>query len=142
MNSDLGVFLMIGFFLVVIVGIVLFFFVLGKHAKEKNEECDRFINGLLMQVPDDKKPLFLLQYNNVRKNPTTAVLLALFLGGLGAHKFYLNQAGIGIVYLLFCWTYIPAIIAFIEAFTISGKVGEYNKRKAQEIMMMIGGRGL
>ena len=48
------------------------------------------------------------------KNKTTAVLLAFFLGGLGAHKFYLGQTGLGILYLLFCWTFIPAVVAFIE----------------------------
>jgi TM2 domain-containing membrane protein YozV len=48
------------------------------------------------------------------KNKTTAALLAFFLGGLGAHKFYLGQTGVGIAYLIFCWTCIPAIIAFFE----------------------------
>jgi TM2 domain-containing membrane protein YozV len=82
----------------------------------------------------------MMQYQNVKKNPTTAVLLALFLGGIGIHKFYLNQVGAGIVYLLFCWTCIPEIIAFIEAFTISGTVGEYNEKKATEIAVMLGGQ--
>jgi TM2 domain-containing membrane protein YozV len=49
------------------------------------------------------------------KSRVTAGILALLVGGLGIHKFYLNQAGLGIVYLLFCWTFIPAIVAFIEA---------------------------
>lgn len=48
------------------------------------------------------------------KNRMTAILLAFFLGGFGIHKFYLGQAGKGIMYLLFCWTFIPAILAFIE----------------------------
>jgi len=48
------------------------------------------------------------------KSRVTAVLLAFFLGGIGAHKFYLGRVGQGILYLLFCWTFIPAIIAFIE----------------------------
>ena len=41
-------------------------------------------------------------------------LLAFFLGWAGIHKFYAGRIGAGIVYLLFCWTGIPAIIAFIE----------------------------
>jgi TM2 domain-containing membrane protein YozV len=49
------------------------------------------------------------------KNKTTAGFLALLLGGFGGHKFYLRQTGWGILYLLFCWTYIPALFAFIEA---------------------------
>ncbi|MEN9472682.1 MAG: hypothetical protein RLZZ495_771 [Pseudomonadota bacterium] len=48
------------------------------------------------------------------KNRIAAALFAFFLGGIGGHKFYLGQIGLGIVYLLFCWTFIPALIAFIE----------------------------
>jgi|AGTN01.2.fsa_nt_gi Predicted membrane protein len=48
------------------------------------------------------------------KSKVAAGLLALFLGGIGVHKFYLGQVGAGIVYLLFCWTGIPAIIGFVE----------------------------
>ncbi len=48
------------------------------------------------------------------KNKTTAALLAFFLGGLGAHKFYLERILQGVLYLIFCWTFIPSIISFIE----------------------------
>nr|WP_231617942.1 NINE protein [Pseudoalteromonas sp. WY3] len=41
-------------------------------------------------------------------------MLAVFLGGFGVHKFYLGQIGLGFIYLLFFWTAIPAIIAFVE----------------------------
>lgn len=41
-------------------------------------------------------------------------LFALFLGGFGVHKFYVGKVGLGVVYLLFCWTFIPAIIALVE----------------------------
>lgn len=48
------------------------------------------------------------------KSKIAAALFALFLGGFGAHKFYLGQTGKGILYLLFFWTFIPAIIATVE----------------------------
>ena len=48
------------------------------------------------------------------KSKTTATVLCLFLGGFGIHRFYLGQTGLGILYLIFCWTFIPAFIAFIE----------------------------
>ncbi|WP_143222471.1 TM2 domain-containing protein [Acinetobacter sp. ANC 4470] len=48
------------------------------------------------------------------KNRIVAAILAFFLGGFGVHKFYLGQIGWGIIYLLFCWTFIPALVAFIE----------------------------
>jgi len=48
------------------------------------------------------------------KSKVAAAILAFLLGGLGGHKFYLGQIGLGFLYLLFFWTFIPAIIAFIE----------------------------
>ena len=48
------------------------------------------------------------------KSKIAAALLAFFLGGFGVHKFYLGQVGLGLIYLLFFWTFIPAIIALIE----------------------------
>lgn len=48
------------------------------------------------------------------KSKIAAGLLAIFLGGIGVHKFYLGKVGLGIVYILFCWTYIPALIGLIE----------------------------
>ncbi|MBQ0028640.1 MAG: NINE protein [Lachnospiraceae bacterium] len=48
------------------------------------------------------------------KNKIAAGLLAIFFGGIGVHKFYMGQIGMGIIYLLFCWTGIPAFIGWIE----------------------------
>lgn len=48
------------------------------------------------------------------RSKLAAGLFAIFLGGLGVHKFYLGRVGQGIVYLVLCWTFIPAIIGFIE----------------------------
>jgi TM2 domain-containing membrane protein YozV len=56
------------------------------------------------------------------KNKTTAGLLALFVGGIGIHKFYLGEGVQGFIYLILCWTFLPAIAAFIDAvilFTMS-----------------------
>ncbi|RMH47148.1 MAG: TM2 domain-containing protein [Gammaproteobacteria bacterium] len=79
-----------------------------------------------------------MQYNNTRKDPTTAVLLALFLGGIGGHKFYLGQTGLGVLYLLFCWTMIPGVIALFEAFSLPLQVSKFNQKKMQEIANMLG----
>lgn len=49
------------------------------------------------------------------KNRIIAAFLAFFLGGFGLHKFYLGQIGWGVFYLVFCWTFIPWIVAFFES---------------------------
>ncbi|MFC3160089.1 TM2 domain-containing membrane protein YozV [Chryseobacterium arachidis] len=52
------------------------------------------------------------------KSKSTAALLAFFLGGIGIHRFYLGQNTLGILYLVFCWTFIPALIAFFDFFVL------------------------
>lgn len=47
------------------------------------------------------------------KSKTAAAVLAIFLGGLGVHRFYLGKWW-GIFYLLLCWTAIPGLIAIVE----------------------------
>ena len=52
--------------------------------------------------------------NKQAPNRVTAAILALFLGGLGFHRFYLNQPLWGLAYLILCWTFVPAVFAFFE----------------------------
>jgi len=56
------------------------------------------------------------------KDKNVAGLLAFFLGGLGAHRFYLDQVGWGIFYLIFFWFPVTWLIGIIDAivfFTMS-----------------------
>lgn len=48
------------------------------------------------------------------KTKTPAILLAFFLGAFGAHKFYLGKTMAGVLYLLFFWTLVPSLLAFID----------------------------
>lgn len=49
------------------------------------------------------------------KKRDTACLLALTLGFVGAHKFYLGDRVLGWIYVLWCWTLIPLLLALYEA---------------------------
>ena len=40
--------------------------------------------------------------------------LAFFIGGFGAHKFYVKKNKKSLLYLLFCWTGIPGVIGMVE----------------------------
>ena len=44
------------------------------------------------------------------------IALCLFLGGLGIHKFYSGKWGQGLLYLTFCWTFIPLILSVFDLF--------------------------
>lgn len=81
-----------------------------------------------------QKLYFQQEYDKQSRNPSTALILALFLGGLGAHRFYLGQWGWGIAYIVFAWTFIPVIVALIECFMIRGRTEEYNKTVAEQIV--------
>ena len=48
------------------------------------------------------------------KSKIAAGLFGILLGGFGIHKFYLGMPGQGILYIIFCWTFIPAIVGLIE----------------------------
>ena len=58
--------------------------------------------------------IFILKTVGGEKSRVTAILLAFFLGSIGIHHFYLGNSGYGILSLIFCWTFIPAIFAFIN----------------------------
>lgn len=53
-------------------------------------------------------------YTPGAKSRITAGILGILLGGIGVHKFYLNKVGLGVLYILFCWTFVPSVIALIE----------------------------
>jgi TM2 domain-containing membrane protein YozV len=93
---------------------------------------------LLMQgMTDTQRMMFQSEMSHRRKDPTTALLLTFFLGGLGGHRFYMGQVVVGLLYLLFCWTFIPAIMAFIELFLVSGRVRKYNEQQAMEVALRV-----
>lgn len=51
-----------------------------------------------------------------KPNKVIYIVLALTLGGLGAHEFYRGRNGAGIRKLMFCWTLIPMGVAAVQAF--------------------------
>ena len=82
--------------------------------------------------------VFYQQYESVRRDEVVGVLLALFLGGFGIHHFYLRRTGLGIVYLIFCWSGITAVLGFIECFFMPARVREFNAIQAAGIAAALG----
>ena len=86
----------------------------------------------------DPQIIFQQQYEAVRRDEIVGVLLALLLGNFGVHHFYLGRTGLGILYLCFFWTGIPAIIGFVECFFMPGRVRMYNAIQAAAIAAALG----
>jgi TM2 domain-containing membrane protein YozV len=84
-----------------------------------------------------QKLFFHQEYDKQSRSPSTALVLALLLGGIGAHRFYLRQWGWGIAYVLFCWTFIPGVVALVECFLIRKRTRKYNEQLASTILQKV-----
>ena len=49
-----------------------------------------------------------------RNNRKEAGVIALVFGGLGMHKFYIGKYGKGILYAVFCWSFIPFFLGIAD----------------------------
>lgn len=58
------------------------------------------------------------------KDPTTILLVSIFLGGLGVDRFMLGDIGMGVLKLLTCG--VCGILTIIDWFTVSKKTKELN----------------
>ncbi|WP_353064831.1 NINE protein [Tunturibacter psychrotolerans] len=93
-------------------------------------------------MTDQQRAWFYAEYERARKDETTGVLLALFLGAFGIHHFYLRRNTAGIVYLIFFWTGITAILGVIECFFMPDRVRQYNTAQAIYISSQILGSSI
>jgi len=86
-------------------------------------------------MTDQQKLIFMAQYQSERKDRTTGLILAVLLGKFGVDRFYLNDIGLGILKLI---TLGGCLIWWvIDWFTVQSRVDEYNRRKAQEILLAV-----
>lgn len=85
-----------------------------------------FIREKLLALDDSKwSTLSTIQF----KNPTTALLLSIFLGAYGIDRFYIGDTGLGIGKLLTCGGL--GIWAIIDWFNISSSTKNRNYSKLQ-----------
>lgn len=86
------------------------------NTKSENN-YDQFKSGINIHVNNtqgsNSQPIYVAN-NTKAVNKVAYCILALFLGGLGIHKFYAGKIGTGILYFVFSWTFIPAVVAFFE----------------------------
>ena len=96
----------------------------GRHLSVEEYEAE-----LMRGMTARQRTLFQAELLDAKKSDSVGMLLAFLLGGLGVHRFYLKDM-VGIAYVVFCWTFIPAIVGLVEIFLMPGRVARYNKRQA------------
>ena len=96
----------------------------------------------IAQIANMKKPLtpderqqFDVQYASQRRNPTTALILSLCLGGVGIDRFYIGHTGLGIGKL--CTLGGIGVWALIDLFLIMEASRQVNMERAEQIQQSL-----
>jgi TM2 domain-containing membrane protein YozV len=92
----------------------------------------QIIKQKLESLPDEKANLLMA---TSFKNPTTMLIISIFLGGYGVDRFMLGDTGLGVAKLLTCGG--CGIWAIIDWFLIKDKTYEYNIKKFNEATMLL-----
>lgn len=102
---------------------------------------------LQKQLSNEERLMFQSQYDDEKKTVSVGVLLALLLGGTGAHWFYLGNQNKGILYLCMgvgglalSFLVLPAfaciavgVMSIIDAVNMGDTVKKLNKKAGQRI---------
>lgn len=97
--------------------------------------CEKFPSEKIMLIRDQLEKLddnkFIIIQSLDYKNPTTLLIVSIFLGSLGIDRFMLGQVGLGVLKLftlggLGLWT-------IIDWFTVMGRTKEINFKKFSQV---------
>ena len=86
---------------------------------------------MMQDLNEQQRMLFMSQYESVKKDRGTVLILSVLLGGMGVDRFMIGDVGMGMLKL---FTFgLCGILWLIDIFTIRGKVDDLNRKKANEI---------
>jgi TM2 domain-containing membrane protein YozV len=86
---------------------------------------------MMQDLNEQQRMLFMSQYDSVKKDRGTVLVLSVLLGGMGVDRFMIGDVGMGILKLLTLG--LCGILWLIDIFTIRGKVDDLNRKNANEI---------
>lgn len=120
------------------------FFTIGRQREMDQTRVDMYIMANQKYFPAEKmvylkerlasldEGKFALLSTIEMKDPTTLLLVSIFLGNLGIDRFMIGDTGMGILKLLTCGC--CGILTIIDWFTISGKTKELNFNKVMGLL--------
>ena len=89
--------------------------IVAKKEEKRENASNSGININVSNNQANTTPMYIAN-NTKAVNKVVYCLLALFLGGLGVHKFYAGKIGTGILFIMFCWTFIPSFCVIFSIF--------------------------
>lgn len=102
------------------------------------EKIDLFIMTKSKYLPSESIPMLRTKLETLEdnklmtleavelKDPTTMLLMSLFLGGLGVDRFMLGDTGMGVLKILTCWC---GILTIVDWFTVMNRTKQKNLNK-------------
>lgn len=85
----------------------------------------------LASMTPSQRAVFEFELRRERKDPVVASLVTFFLGPLGVQHVYFGNYGWGLLSLLFCWTGVPTVVAFVQLFFVAGQARDRNAETAR-----------
>lgn len=90
---------------------------------------------LTKKLKEKDRLVFTSQFDSVKKDPGTMLILSVLLGGWGVDRFMLSDIGFGLLKL---FTFGGCgILWLIDIFTTRDRTAEYNRKKANEIFQSL-----
>lgn len=90
---------------------------------------------MMKDLNDQQKMLFTSQFDSAKKDRNMILILSVLFGTWGIDRFLIGDIGMGILKLLTVG--LCGILWLVDLFLIRGRVDEYNRKKATEILTTI-----
>ncbi len=109
-----------------------------RYLPEIEDDEQLYVAQLITDMSDEQAKQFAYVYRERRREPIHILLLALvgFLGVAGAHRFYIDEIGMGVLYLLTGGLCVIGTI--IDLFNYKDLAFRYNRRQADEVAALVG----
>lgn len=110
-----------------------------RYMPELQDDEQLHVAQLMKPMTDEQAEQFARVYRQRRRDPTVTLLttLLVFLGFGGINRFYLNQIGMGVLYLLTAGLCVVGSI--VDLFRHKEMTNEYNRQQADDVAVLVRG---